>query len=113
MSHKIGGGYAIFHSGSLFTLFYMVVGCIIKQGLTKKLCFFYCLGGRPVSMQNFRFIVFTLFTSFYMIVACIIMYVSTLTKTGSKRVNDKLHNYALPSKKTGLLANIRVHWCYG
>ena len=32
----------MFHSGSLFTLFYMVMGCIIIQevkGLTKKLYF--------------------------------------------------------------------------
>ena len=34
-----GGRYAIFHSGSLFTLFYMVMGCIKIQevkGLTEK-----------------------------------------------------------------------------
>ena len=51
------------------------------------------------------------FTCFYMVVACI---VRTISKT-IKRVNDKLYNcmYALPRKKTGLLANIRVHWCYG
>ena len=51
------GRYTIFHSDSLFTLYHMVMGCIIIQkvkGLMKK---FYCLGGRPVSMQNFRFIV--------------------------------------------------------
>ena len=32
--------------------------------------------------------------------------IRTISKTGSKRVNDKLHSYALPRKKTGLLANI-------
>ena len=40
----------IFHSGSLFTLFYMVMCCNIIQevkGLRNKL--FYCLGGRPWS----------------------------------------------------------------
>ena len=49
---------------------------------------FYCLGGRLVSMQNFRLIV-PLFTGFCMVVACII--VRTISKTGSKRVNDELH----------------------
>ena len=37
-----GGRYAIIHSGSLFTLFYMVMGCNIIQevkGLMKKLNF--------------------------------------------------------------------------
>ena len=34
---------------------------------------FYCLGGRLVSMQNFRLIV-PLFTGFYMVVACIILF---------------------------------------
>ena len=34
--------------------------------------------------------------------------VRTISKTGSKRVNDKLHNYALPRKRTSLLANIQV-----
>ena len=47
-------------------------------------------------MQNVRLIVYL----FYMVVACIIR---TISKTGNKRVNDKLHNYALPRKKTSLL----------
>ena len=52
-------------------------------------------------MQNFRLIV-PLFTGFYMVVACIIL-VRTISKTGSKRVNDELHKRALPRVKTGLL----------
>ena len=32
--------------------------------------------------------------------------------TRNKRVNDKLHAYALVWKKTGLHANFQVHWCY-
>ena len=51
-------------------------------------------------MQNFRLIV-PLFTGFCMVVACII--VRTISKTGSKRVNDELHKCALPRMKTGLL----------
>ena len=38
----------------------MVMGCNIIQkvkGLTKKFALFYCLGGTPVSMQNFMLIV--------------------------------------------------------
>ena len=37
---------------------------------------------------------------FYMVVAC---FVRTISKTGSKRVNDELHKCALPRMKTGLL----------
>ena len=84
---------------------YMVMGCNIIQevkGLTKKLCFV-LLSRR---MTTFYAKLFTLFTCFYMVVACIISMVRTTSKTGSKRVNDKLQNYALPRKKTGLLANI-------
>ena len=36
----------------------------------------------------------SLFACFYMVVACITMYCQ-ISKTGRKRVNDKLHNYAL------------------
>ena len=35
-----------------------------------------------------------------MVVAC---FVRTISKTGSKRVNDELHKCALPRMKTGLL----------
>ena len=35
-----------------------------------------------------------------MVLAC---FVRTISKTGSKRVNDELHKCALPRMKTGLL----------
>ena len=60
---------------------------------------FYCLGGRLVSMQNFRLIV-PLFTWLWPALYC---FVRTISKTGSKRVNDELHKCALPRMKTGLL----------
>ena len=47
-------------------------------------------------MQNVRLIVTWLWPALYCIVR-------TISKTGNKRVNDKLHNYALPRKKTSLL----------
>ena len=30
-----------------------------------------------------------------------------------KGLTNKLYAYALVRKKTGLLANFQVHWCYG
>ena len=77
----------------------MVIECIIIRKRVNEdiIVCLYCLGGRPVSMQNFMLIV-NILSGLY------------ISKTGSK---SKLHNYALPRKKTGLLANIRVHWCYG
>ena len=35
----------------------MVMGCIIIQEVKRNYTLFYCLGGRPVSMQNFGLIV--------------------------------------------------------
>ena len=73
------------------------MGCIIIQevkGLTKKL--FYCPGG---TYAKFQFIV-------HIIYLLNIVVAWTISKTGSKRVNDKLYNYALCRKKTGLLTNI-------
>ena len=52
-------------------------------------------------MQNFRLIV-PLFIGFYMVVCCASI-IRTISKTGSKRVNDELHKCALPRMKTGLL----------
>ena len=105
-----GGRYAIFYSGLLFTLFYKVICCnIIKEvkGLRKKL-YFVLLSRRKTSFYaKFVHIVFQF------VHGCGLHYNVTISKTGSKRVNDKLHSYALPRKKTGLLANIRVQWCYG
>ena len=52
---------------SLFTLFYMVMGCIIIY--TRNYTLFYCPGEISGS----------LFTSFYMVVACIVRTVKGLT----------------------------------
>ena len=82
---------------SLLALFYMVMGC---NGLMKKVL----LSRRKTSFYA-KFQV-----NFYMVVACIIIIVRTISKMGSIRVTNIL---ALPRKKTGLLENIRVHWCYG
>ena len=75
----------------------MVMGCIIIQGLTKKSYF---------GLQSRRK------TSFYVHIVYLLLHgcglhciVRTISKT--KRVNKKLYNYALYTrKKTSLLANI-------
>ena len=53
-------------------------------------------------MQNFRLIV-PLFAGFTWLWPALYCFVRTISKTGSKRVNDELHKCALPRMKTGLL----------
>ena len=53
-------------------------------------------------MQNVRLIVHIVYLFLH---GCGLHYnvVRTISKSGNKRVNDKLHNCALPRKKTSLL----------
>ena len=51
-------------------------------------------------MQNFMFPCLPVFTWLWPALYC---FVRTISKTGSKRVNDELHKCALPRMKTGLL----------
>ena len=77
------------------------MGCNIIQevkGLTNKLCFVLLSRKKNSFYAKFQVTqLFTMFTCFYVVVACSI--VRTIGKTGSKRNNNKLHNYALPRKK--------------
>ena len=54
-------------------------------------------------MQNVRLIVHIVYLFLHGCGLHYNVYARTISKTGNKRVNDKLHNYALPRKKTSLL----------
>ena len=104
MLYSPGGRYAIFHSGSLFTLFYMVMHCNITQEvkeLVKKLYFVLLF-----SRETIRLIVHIVYPFLH---GCGLHYnvLSGLSvKQEVKWLTTKLHIHALPRKKIGLLANI-------
>ena len=72
------------------------------KGLMNKLCFV-LLSRRKTSFYAKLQIIVPLFTGFYMVGPALYCFVRTISKTGSKRVNNELHKCALPRMKTSLL----------
>ena len=86
--HIILHGYGLTRSKRVNTLYFVL--------LSRRKTSFYV---------KFRFIVHVVYLFLH---GCGLHYNVLSGLSGNKRVNDKLHNYAQPTKKTGLLANIQM-----